>query len=65
MYVPEPNGCGHSARISAVGDVARTLSPSVVGLVAQSVSLNPVFGAMAIFNMVNVTVLLVIREPEP
>jgi len=50
--------------ISAVGDLARTLSPLLAGLVAQSLSLNAVFGAMAVLNILNIAVILMIKEPE-
>jgi len=51
--------------ISAVGDVATTLSPLLAGLLAQSLSLDAVFWAMAVLNIVNVALVLMIREPRP
>jgi hypothetical protein len=37
----------------------------LVGLLAQSLSLVAVFWAMAVLNVVNAAILLMIREPRP
>lgn len=50
--------------ISAVGDLATTLIPLLAGLVAQSLSLNVVFGAMAVLNILNIAAILMIKEPK-
>lgn len=51
--------------ISAVGDLATTLSPVLIGLVAENLSLDASFWVMAILSIVYVALILAMREPKP